>query len=158
MKENRHKPTGRTLRARRRRRLLSTDVGAAALLVLLAASIGIASLKTSTHALGWEAGLGSSESAALRLADFLLKECEWPGLSECDSRFSYSHVLSRSKVMALNDGSALKKIIGTEKNVSAQVIGISGEVIAGTVKATGVCAKRIALLDGREVFLEACSE
>jgi len=140
------------------RGFFSTDVGTAVLLVLVATFIGVLSLKTTANALAWDSGLGSSESAALRLADFLLKECAGPGLSECDSSFAYSHILSASKVRALSGENALKKIVGVEKNVSARVLGTNGEVIAGAGKTAGVCVKRIALLDEKEVFLEVCSE
>jgi len=147
-------------RKERHRGFFSTDAGMAALLVTLAALTCIASLKASANALAWEAGLGSSESTALRLADHLLKECEWPGLSECDSHFAYSHVLSRAKVLALDgSGDALEKMLGGGKNVSIQVTDIRGKTIASTgVAEGGACVKRIACLDGAEVLLEACAQ
>ena len=165
MGANQRKGHKRRVRNWRRKGFFSTDAGTAALVALVTAAIAVLSLKTTVHALAWEAGLASSESTAIRLADFLLKQCDYPGLSECDDKFAYSHILGKSKVEALGgsgSGEALKKLLGGSKNVSVRVLETGGKIIASAGNATapvgGVCVRRVALLDLREVILEACSE
>lgn len=144
------------------RGVFSTDVGVAALIMMLTAFICVLSLKSTAHSLAWEARLGSAESSALRLADFMLKECDAPGLSECDSLFAYSHVLSSAKIGALAaNAGMLERIFGNAKKAGVRVFGLDGSIIASAGGAAGenaACVRRIVLLEGREVVLEACSE
>jgi len=146
------------------RGFFSTDVGLAALVIILAAFICILSLKTTAESFAWDARAGLAESSALRLADYLLKQCEPPGLSECDGQFAYSHALSPSKVGALAENWAALESIRPGKAMSARITGLDGKTItqAGNAQTDGAdataCVRRVALLGGNEVVLEACSQ
>lgn len=146
---------------RRARGFFSTDVGLAALVIMLATFVCVLSLKTTAESLAWDARTGLAESSALRLADYLLKQCEPPGLSECDGQFAYSHLLSQSKAQALKEKWGAFEAMRPGKEMSARIIGLDGETIAEAGNATAdgaACVRRPAMMGGREVVLEACSQ
>ena len=147
-------------KSRRKRGVFSTDVAIATLVLMTIAFVCVLSLNSTARSLAWDSRLGLAESSALRLADFMLKDCGPPALSECDAQFAYSHILSRSKAGALAANWPQFESLRPGKKMAVKILGLDGKTIAeaGSIGTNAACVRRVALLEGKEVILEACSE
>jgi hypothetical protein len=123
---------------------LSFDVLAAAVLAALLLALGLGLLLARVHAFSQQARVGSALTAAYANSSRLLALCpDEGGLARCARGFVFENVL---------DPAAVGR--GTAGRVRAP--GADGAA-SGYRPVPGACARRIALLEGREVGVDSCA-
>jgi len=125
--------------------VFSTDVSIAFFLAIITLATCLAAfwLSASNYASSSTAAL--NEKAAIEAADFVLKTCFPTGAAKCSDTLAYSHELDERAATA-------SFALSSNRNVSAKVVSLDAAI------GKGFCVRRAALLEGKEVFVEACVE
>lgn len=126
--------------------IFSVDVSIALFLSVLTLACCLAALLLSAtnYSSSFKAAL--KEKTVLETADVVLKTCFPSGAAKCSESIAYSHVLDeRAAGVVFNSSPA-------SESVSAKIVALEAP------RGNGLCVRRPALLSGREVFVEACSE
>ncbi|NYZ75152.1 hypothetical protein H0O03_02715 [Candidatus Micrarchaeota archaeon] len=125
--------------------IFSTDVSIAFFLAMLTLATCLSAfwLSASNYSSSYKAAL--TEKTAVEAADFVLKNCFPEGAAKCSDSLAYSHVLDERAQTA-------SFTLHSNRSVSVKVVGLKA------ARGNGFCVRRPALLDGEEVFVEACAE
>ncbi len=137
----------------------SWDVLAAAVLVTVLAALLATAYSMQSSRIAFQHSISARQADAMLLADYLLKHCpEENGLLECDGKTTYSHVLSASAVENYGEDNLqdLASFLGIKQSASLKIFTLDDVVLMQAGSAQGLCVRRLALMDGKEVVLQAC--
>ncbi|MGB9577370.1 MAG: hypothetical protein ACP5O3_00825 [Candidatus Micrarchaeia archaeon] len=129
----------------------SSDAAIASLLVIAIMGLAVFSLRANAISLEQKSREAFLERVAIESADFLLKKCVGEGgIAECSATVHSHELVQDAESAAREEASELSRFFGAR--VEAWVRPVGAEVVGG-----GVCVKRLALLEEKEVVLVVCA-
>ncbi|MFH1200315.1 MAG: hypothetical protein V1708_04565 [Candidatus Micrarchaeota archaeon] len=141
------------------RGLLSFDALLAALAVTALAAVLAAAYSVQSSRAVFQMSQDQRHFDAVSLADVLVSRCPADGgLLKCEAGEAYASELSMPAVERFSQEglSSIAHKLGISGNASAMIFYPGGGQILELGAAGGVCVRRLALLDGLDVIVQAC--
>ena len=141
------------------RAFFSWDALFAAVAVTTLAAVLLSAYSMQSSRVAFVRSLSERQADALLLADYLLKHCPGEnGLLRCEGKTAYSRGLSAAAISKfdINRLAELSSFLGIRQKASVKIFSLEDAVLMRAGSVSGMCVRRLALLDGKEAVLEAC--